>query len=219
MQLVGLVHGQRLALDVHDEQDVGHVRHVAQAADALVQARQLAAQEQRFLLGQAVQLAAGVSALKIDHVLDALPDGAEVGQRAAQPAGGDVGHAAALGLCADGFLRLLLGADEEHQAAFAHGVAHDAVGGVDLAHGLLQVNDVDAVAFGEDEVRIFGCQRRVRCPKWTPASNNDFIEMTDTCISFSVCVFRLLRPGGQLADPNHRDPHARARPAMNRRVR
>ena len=54
-------------------------------------------------------------------------------------------HAAALRLCLDGLARLLLGADEEDPVAAAHHVAHKIERGFQAAHGLLQIDDVDAV--------------------------------------------------------------------------
>ncbi len=65
-------------------------------------------------------------------LLDALVHGDPVGEHAAQPAFGDVGHAAAHGFFADGFLRLALGADEEHGAAVGDDVADDVVGRVQM---------------------------------------------------------------------------------------
>ena len=50
-----------------------------------------------------------------------------------------------------GFLGLLLGADEQHLAAAGDGVLDEGVRAVDVGQRLLQVDDVDAVALGEDE--------------------------------------------------------------------
>src|SRR5207244_13378537 len=50
----------------------------------------------------------------------------------------------------DGFLGLLFGADEEHRAAAGRDVAGEVPRVVQQADGLLQVDDVDAVAGGED---------------------------------------------------------------------
>ena len=50
------------------------------------------------------------------------------------------------------------------------GVDQEVVGALERAHRLLQVDDVDAVARAEDERFIFGFQRLVWWPKWTPAS-------------------------------------------------
>ena len=83
---------------------------------------------QAFFLGQAVDIAAVAHALQALQFLDALADGAPVGEHAAQPALGDIGHAAAHGFFLDGFLRLALGANEQDGAALSDGVAHQVVG-------------------------------------------------------------------------------------------
>ena len=54
--------------------------------------------------------------------------GGPVGQHAAQPAFGHIGHTAANGFFRDGFLRLALGADEQDGAAIRDGVADDVIG-------------------------------------------------------------------------------------------
>ena len=82
---------------------------------------------------------------------DALGDGLEVGQHAAEPTLVDVRHAALLGVAAHGILGLLLGADEQHRAALGGQVADEVVGGLDAGQRLLEVDDVDAVALAEDE--------------------------------------------------------------------
>src|SRR5665648_658004 len=47
-------------------------------------------------------------------------------------------------------LGLLLRTDEQHAPATGGKIAHEVVRGVDLAERTLEVDDVDAVAFGED---------------------------------------------------------------------
>ena len=78
-------------------------------------------------------------------------DRLEVRERAAEPARGDVGHAAARRLDLDRLLRLLLRADEEHRLAVATATAAREVHRLlEQRDGLLEVDDVDAVALGED---------------------------------------------------------------------
>jgi hypothetical protein len=57
----------------------------------------------------------------------------------------------AAGLLGDGLLRLALGADEHDRPAVGDRLLDEVVGAVDVAQGLGQVDDVDAVALGEDE--------------------------------------------------------------------
>jgi hypothetical protein len=50
------------------------------------------------------------------------------------------------------FARLLLGADDEDLTAACHRVAHEVNRVVESRDGLLQVDDVDSVPLGEDEL-------------------------------------------------------------------
>src|SRR6476646_10544732 len=68
-----------------------------------------------------------------------------------QPALVDVGHADAGGLLGDRTLRLLLRADEEHRAAVGDRLLDELEGAVDVGQRLVQVDDVETVALGEDE--------------------------------------------------------------------
>ena len=100
---------------------------------------------------QQLELALLLQAAQLVQPLDALGDRAPVRQQAAEPAVVDVGHADALRLLGDGVLRLLLRADEEHAAAALGDVAREVVGLLEQLERLLEVDDVDAAALGEDE--------------------------------------------------------------------
>ena len=76
-----------------------------------------------FLLGQPLELAVLLACLELVEQAEALADGHEVGEHAAQPALVDVGHLGARRLFGDWLLRLLLGADEEHRVAAGDGLA------------------------------------------------------------------------------------------------
>ena len=104
-----------------------------------------------FLLGQPLEVAARLPGLELVEQGDALLDGDEVGEHAAQPAAVDVGLAGAGGLLGDRLLGLLLGPDEEHAVAAGDGVAGGLEGEVQPLHGLGEVDDVDPVALREDE--------------------------------------------------------------------
>ena len=130
-ELVGLGDGDVLLLGVEDEHGVGALAHVADAAEVALQLLELAAEQQRFLLGHGLELAGAAHALVLLHLADALGDGLEVGEHAAEPALVDVRHAALLGVAADRVLGLLLGADEQHRAAVGGQVADEGVGGLD----------------------------------------------------------------------------------------
>ena len=65
-------------------------------------------------------------------------------------------HAATQSLVTDGLLSLLLGADEQDVAALSCNFLHVVVSLVQLLHGLLQVNDIDTIALGEDVLSHLG---------------------------------------------------------------
>src|SRR5207302_730250 len=102
---------------------------------------------------QLEELALGEAALRLGDALvelaeapDRVRDGLEIGQHAAEPAVVDVVLAAALGRLGDRLLGLALGADEEHAAAAGDRVAQLLQAAMQHRHGLLEIDDMDAVA-------------------------------------------------------------------------
>ena len=89
-------------------------------------------------------------ALELAKALDAHLDGAEVGQRATQPAAGDVELTGANRLLVDDVGGLALGAHEEHVSAARDRVAHELVGLLEELRRLVEIDDVDAVARAVD---------------------------------------------------------------------
>ncbi len=152
VELARLADGDVLLLGVHDPDGAGHLLHLADTTEGLLQLGLLAGEDQQLLLGEA----RGGHVLEVDllqllEALQPLVDRREVGEHAAEPALVHVGHAHAGGLLGDGLLGLLLGADEHDGAAVGDGLLDELVGAVDVRQRLEQVDDVDAVALGEDE--------------------------------------------------------------------
>ena len=145
-----------LLAGVHHEQRAGQALHLADAAQVAQQLFALMLQLDDFLLGQHVKLAVLLHPVDLVQAVDTGLDGLVVGQHAAQPAVVDIEHVAALGFALDAFLGLLLGADEQDGLAFHRQVAHEHVRFVNLLDGLLQVDDVDAVALSEDVLSHLG---------------------------------------------------------------
>src|SRR5207245_7083747 len=104
------------------------------------------------------------------QAVDALLHSAEVGQHAAHPAPVDEVDAGARGLGLDRLLRLLLGADEKDWPAARGDTAHEIPRVVEKPDRLLQVDDVDAVARGED----------VGLHLWVPAAG--LMSKVNTCL-------------------------------------
>src|SRR5690606_29498711 len=92
-----------------------------------------------------------VELLELLHARETLGHGREVGEETAEPALVDVGLADARRLLCDRLLRLLLGSDEEDRAAVGDRLLDEVVRLVDVRQRLLEVDDVDARALGEDE--------------------------------------------------------------------
>ena len=93
----------------------GRLLHLGDAAEVALELLELAAEEEGLLLGHGVELAGRPHAAVLLHLRDALADGLEVREHAAQPALVDVRHADLLGVGLDRVLGLLLRADEEHR--------------------------------------------------------------------------------------------------------
>ena len=151
VQLASLRNREVLLIGVDDPDRRGHLDHVADTAEAALQLVLLAGQHQDFLLGATLEATGLLHRLELLEALQPLVHGGEVGEHAAQPALVHVGHADAGGLLGDGLLRLLLGADEHDAATVGDGFFDELVRLVDVGQRLLQVDDVDAVAVGEDE--------------------------------------------------------------------
>jgi hypothetical protein len=111
----------------------------------------LAGQHELLLLGGHALPAGLLACLELLEPLQPLEHGLEVGQHAAEPTLVDVGHADAGRLLGDRLLGLLLGPDEEHRAAVGDGLLDELVRLVDVGQGLVQVDDVEPVALGQDE--------------------------------------------------------------------
>src|SRR5690606_6485531 len=92
-----------------------------------------------------------VELLELLHAVEAARNGLEVGEPPAQPALVHVRLVHAIRLLGNRFLRLLLRTDEEARPTPRDGLLDEVVGLVDVVQGLLQVDDVDAGALGEDE--------------------------------------------------------------------
>jgi len=106
--------------------------------------------QQGFFFGDALKITAIAHPFQAFQLVDALANGAPVGEHTTQPAMGYVWHAAAHRFHLDGFLRLAFGAYEQHRSVVGNGVSHQAIGLFQGFDRFLQVNDVDTVAFGED---------------------------------------------------------------------
>ena len=88
---------------------------------------------------------------RVPSALQTLGNGGEVGEHTAEPTVVHVRHANALCLLGNSFLSLLLGANKEDGSTVSNGFLHEIEGNIDIGNGLLEVDDVDAVTFGQNE--------------------------------------------------------------------
>ena len=146
-----LAHRQLLLLQVDDEDRVRLALHVGDSAEVRLELLELGRERDPLLRGKQVELSLRLQAAQVVEVRDPLGDRAPVREQAAEPAVGDVRHADARRVLLHGLLRLLLRADEEDGAAALGDVAREVVRLLEQLEGLLEVDDVDASALGEDE--------------------------------------------------------------------
>ena len=147
---MGLGNSVALLAGVHDEQGAGQLLHFLHAAQVLLQLLDLAQVLDDFLLGQHIEGTVSLHGLQLVQTVDTGTHGLEVGHHAAQPAGVDIVLAAAGSLVLDGLLGLLLGTHEQQGLAVLGQLTHESIGLLQLLHGLLQVDDIDAVALRVD---------------------------------------------------------------------
>ena len=151
-----LSNGIALLAGVDDENGAGQLLHFLYAAQILLQLFDLAQVLHNFLLGQHVKGAVFLHLLELGQTIHTAAHGLEVGEHTAQPTGIDIVLTAAGSFFLDGFLRLLLGADEQERAAVLRQVQHEVVSLFQLLDGFLQINNVDAVALRIDIGSHFG---------------------------------------------------------------
>ena len=128
---------------------------VANTAEGLLKLGELALLQKQLLLGVALGGVFVVDFFEFFHATETLGDGLEVGQQTTQPALVDVGLPHAGCLLRNRFLRLLLGTNEQDGASVGNGVLDEVVGLVNVGKRLLQVDDVNTAALGENEPLYF----------------------------------------------------------------
>ena len=155
MELAGFGYGDFFFLGVNDEDSAGEFLHVFDAAQVLFQFFQFAAHQDNFLLRVLRSRAFRKHRFQFFQTGHTGLDGAEIGEHAAEPAFIDIEHIAAQRFFLNGILSLLLRAYEEDRLAACRDFTQESVCFFNFLYSLLQVNDVDAVAFGENEPRHF----------------------------------------------------------------
>ena len=151
VEALGLSHRELLLAEVDDEDRVGLAAHVGDTAQVRLELLELGLHGDALLRRQQVELGLRLQRAQLVQALDPVGDRPPVRQEPAEPAVVDVRHADPARLVADGVLRLLLGADEEHRTVPLGDRLRKVVGLVQELLRLGEVDDVDATALGEDE--------------------------------------------------------------------
>ncbi len=145
-----LPHGDLLLLRVHHVDHSRQPGHVLDAGQVALELLPLALQQELLLLRVVLEDAFLAPALQLLQPADVLLDRLEVGEHAAQPALGDVERPAALRLAPHDLGQLGLGAHEQGGLAGQHRLAGQLLRPLQLPQGLLQIDQVDSAALGED---------------------------------------------------------------------
>src|ERR1019366_8027425 len=135
--LVRFLHGDELFGGIDDEHRAGERPHVLEAAEVLLEALVLLLEARDFFLRDRLVGPVFLHALEVAHALEAHLYGAEVRERAAEPAVDDEEARRARRLLADDLLGLALRADHQDVAAAADGVDDEAIGPREEPRGLV----------------------------------------------------------------------------------
>jgi hypothetical protein len=149
-KLAGFGNGDGFVVGVNDEDGVGKALHALDTREVGREVLALALELDDFLLGEEFVTTVGGHIVKFLEALYGLLHGDPVSEETAEPAAVDVRHAGAGGFLGDGILRLALGADEEDELTGGGEVGDELGGFLEELEGLLEVDDVNAVALSED---------------------------------------------------------------------
>ena len=150
VQLVGLGDRDALLLAVDHEDRSGKPLHVGHAREVVLEALEVVLRVVGLLAAHPLEVALRLHDAQLGEAAQAALDDREVGEHPAHPTMGDVGLPGVAADLLDDVLGLLLGTDEEDLLAAPDDISQVFAGDVELLLGLLEVDDVDAVARRED---------------------------------------------------------------------
>jgi len=130
----------------------GQPDHLLHPREVLLQLGSLTVEEEPLLLRVELEGVLLLPPLELLQASNLLPDRLEVGQHTAEPALRDVEAVRPLGLLLEDVAKLVLRADEEETVASHDHLASRALRILEAVQRLAEVDDVDPVAFGEDEL-------------------------------------------------------------------
>src|ERR1041385_8462315 len=143
-------HGNGLVRGIHDVYQGRQRAHALDAADVFLEPRSLLFELRDLLFRELLVGAVFAHAFEPAQALEAALDRPEIRQRPTEPAIDDEVHRRALSLFAHDVLCLPLRADEENVTAATDGVRDVVERALQKVRGLVQVDDVNAVASAVD---------------------------------------------------------------------
>src|SRR5690625_5072739 len=145
-ELTALFDGDMLERRIDHEERLRTTRHILDAAEEFREALGLAADAEGFLLGETIERAVLGHLIDLAETIETDLHRREVRERAAEPAVGDVELIRALRLFGDDLGRLTLRPDKEDIPSASDGADDEIVRLFKEADGLIEVDDMDAVA-------------------------------------------------------------------------
>ena len=190
-KLLGFVDGEVLAQWVNHPHSTRGFLKVSDTTERLLKFGELALFEQQLFLGEALCGVFVVDFFEFFHATKTLRHGLEVGQETTEPPLVHIRLSHAGCLLADSFLSLLLGAHKQNGSTVGNGLTHKVVGLVDKGQGLLQVDDVNATAFGQNKALDFGVP-----PTSLVSKVNTAVEQLSNCYGSHRCtpLFSVISP-------------------------
>ena len=155
-QLVRFSNSDLLLAGIDNEHSSGQLVHILNAAEVFLELLDLEFQLNNFLLRQTLKSAVCFHLAQLLQTTDTLTDGFKVGEHTAQPTSVYIVSTGALRFLTDGIASLLLGTNKENGATVGGKLTNEIISLFQLLYGLLQVDDVDTVALGEDVLSHLG---------------------------------------------------------------
>lgn len=150
-----LLYGNFLYTGVQDEHGTRQAPHVLDARQILLELGDVLLHQKDFLFLKAMLAGVLQRGLHLFHLVDAAADRLKVCQHAAEPPLIDEEHIRPLRFLFKDLRSLAFGADEQNGVSGRYGISNEGIGLLHAGQGLLQIDDVDAVAFAEEELLHF----------------------------------------------------------------
>ena len=155
-ELTSFFKGSDFSADVDDDERAGELFHVTDTFKVPLDLALLALELALHLLGIAGEVVARFDGVELVEALETSTDGAEVGERAAQPTLGDVMLLYGRNAGFDDVLSLTLGTNKADFLAIHHQLGDKLFGNKQTLNGFLNIDNMNAVTLAIDVWLHFG---------------------------------------------------------------